>query len=158
MGQLGALRHISPLAPWFRGAIGYEATHWLMLLVQGDITPSNTSVASPPPNPRGYALWGLSLAARLGVQPSRAVGLFVQGEVGLASITDDVLSTYGFKDADSVGPYFGALAGVEWYQVSAHYALTLEGGARTYGSVLDRTVGNEPALAWIGAAGLKYTF
>ncbi len=158
MGQLGAMRHVSPTAPWFHTALGYEPLHWLMVLVQGDVTPSNTGFANPPPDPRGFVLWGLSVAARFGVQASRAIGLYAQGEVGLASVTNDSLRSYGFLDSDSVGPYFGALGGIEWYQVSPHYALTLQGGVRSYASIFDRAIDNATALAWVGSAGLKYTF
>jgi hypothetical protein len=158
MGQLGALRHVTPTAPWFHAAFGWEATHWLMLLAQGDIALGSTSLANPPPEPRSFGLWGLSAAVRLGLQPSPAVGLYVQAEFGAARATEDALSAYGFKDANHVGPYFGGLLGVEWYQVSPHYALALQGGVRSYGQVLDRLVGNDTPLAWIGAGALKYTF
>jgi hypothetical protein len=157
LGQIGDLRRISPLAPWVRGAFGWEPTHWLMLLAQGDVAFGSTSYANPPPDPRGYALWALSVALRFGVQPSPSVGLFAQGEIGATRVTTDVLRSYGFTDADQVGPYFGALAGVEWYQVSPHYALVAEGGVRSYAQVLDREGGASP-LAWIGALALKYTF
>jgi hypothetical protein len=42
--------------------------------------------------------------------------------------------------------------------VSPHYALALQGGVRSYGQVLDRALGGDAALAWIGAAALRYTF
>ncbi len=158
MGQIGALRHVSPTAPWFHAAFGWEATHWLMLLAQGDVAVASTSLASPPPDPRGYALWAVSAAGRFGIEPVEDVGLYVQGELGMARATEDVLSTYGFKEANHLGPYYGALLGVEWFQVSPHYALALQGGVRYYGQILDRSLGNDPALAWIGAAALRYTF
>ena len=159
MGNLGAMRHVTPTMPWFRAAFGWEPTKWLMLLAQGDIATGSTGLASAPPEPRGFALWGLSGAVRFGVQPARFVGLSLQGEIGAARVTEDVLRTYGFTDANSVGPYFGALLGVEWYQVSPHLALVAQGGVRSYAQIFDRPLlTGGPAVAWIGAAALKYTF
>ena len=158
LGQIGALRHVTPTSPWFHAAFGWEATHWLMLLAQGDIALGSTSLANPPPEPRSFALWGLSAAVRFGMQPTPAVGLYVQGEVGATRVTEDALSAYGFKDANHVGPYYGGLLGVEWYQVSPHYALALQGGVRSYSQVLERRVGNDSPLGWLGAVALKYTF
>jgi hypothetical protein len=156
LGQVGDLRHVSPLSPWIRGAFGWEPTHWIMLLAQGDVAFGSTAYANPPPDPRGYALWALSAAVRLGYQASPTVGLYVQGELGATRVTNDVLSSYGFRDANQAGPYFGGLIGLDWYQVSPHYALVLQGGARSYAQVLGRE-GGSAAMGWIGALGLKYT-
>lgn len=158
IGQLGALKHVSPTAPWFHAAFGWEPTRWLMVLAQGDVAFASTAYAPPPPDPRGYALWGLGAGVRFGFQPSPAVGLFVEGDLGAARVTEDVLATYGFKDANHVAPYFGGLLGAEWYQISPHYALALHGGVRSYSQLLSRSIGSDGALAWIGAATLKYTF
>ncbi|HVU04131.1 MAG TPA: hypothetical protein VHE30_20380 [Polyangiaceae bacterium] len=159
MGHIGSMSHITPAMPWFRTAFGWEPTKWVMLLAQGDIAAASTSLANPPPDPRGYALWGLSGAVRFGVQPTSFLGISAQGEIGAARVTEDVLSTYGYKDANKVGPYFGALVGVEWYQVSPHVALVLQGGIRSYASIFDRTaLPGGAALAWISAGALKYTF
>jgi len=157
MGQAGDLRHVTPVSPWLHAAFGWEPTHWLMLLAQGDVAFGSTSLANPPPDPRGFALWGLSGALRFGLQPSKALGLYLQGEIGAACVTTDVLRSYGFTDANQVGPYFGADAGLEWYQVSPHYALVVHGGVRSYAQILARE-GGSAALAWTSAAGLKYTF
>jgi hypothetical protein len=158
MGLMGGLKHVSPTAPWLRTAFGWEPFHWLMVLAQGDIAIASTAYANPPPDPKGYVLWGAGAAVRFGLQPTTALGLYLQGELGAASVTSDVLSTYGFKDANKVGPYFGGVLGVEWYQINPHMALVANGGVRSYASVLNRTIGGETALAWTGSAGLKYTF
>jgi hypothetical protein len=159
MGNLGAMRHVTPTMPWFRTAFGWEPTKWLMLLAQGDIATGSTNLASAPPAPRGFALWAVSGAVRFGIAPTRFLGISLQGEIGATRVTEDVLRTYGFADANSVGPYFGALLGVEWYQVSPHLALVGQAGLRSYGQIFDRPLlSNGPALAWIGAAALKYTF
>jgi hypothetical protein len=158
MGQVGAMQHVSPTLPWFRAAFGWEPAKWVMLLAQGDIAFGNTSYASPPPDPRGFALYGFSAAARFGFSPADRIGLFAQGEFGIARVSNDVLATYGFTDANSIGPYFGGLVGFEWYQVSPHVALVVHAGVRSYGNILDRAIGSDSAIAWLGSGGLKYTF
>jgi hypothetical protein len=154
---LGALSHVSRTSPWFHAAFGWEVTHWFMVLAQVDLSLTSTSLANPPPDPRGYAVWGLGGAGRFGFEPFRNIGLYAQGEVGISDATTDVLATYGYKNADSVGLYFGGLAGLEWYQVSPHYALGLQGGARVYPN-LARSIGGDTAISLLGAAALRYTF
>ena len=154
---LGALSHVSRTSPWFHLGVGWEPTHWLMVLGQGDLSFASTSLANPPPDPRGYALWAIGGAARFGVQPFQSVGMYAQGEIGISSVSTDVLSTYGYKDADSIGAYFGGMVGVEWYQVSPHYTLAVQGGARDYPN-LARSIGNDTPVALLGAATLRYTF
>ncbi|HEX4338049.1 MAG TPA: hypothetical protein VH062_19200 [Polyangiaceae bacterium] len=156
-GQLGALNHVSHTAPWFHVAFGWEPTKWFMVLGQGDLSIASTTLANPPPDPRGYALWAIGGAGRFTVQPFTSVGLYAQGELGVSSVSNDVLSTYGYKKADEVGAYFGGLIGVEWYQVSPHYALALQGGVRDYPN-LARAIGGDTAIALLGAASLRYTF
>jgi hypothetical protein len=159
LGYIGPMQHVSRPMPWFRTAFGWEPTHWVMLLAQTDISAGSTSLANPPPDPRGYALWALSAAARFGVQPTPALGISLQAEVGAGRVTEDVLRTYGFRDANHVNPFFGALLGVEWYQVSPHLALVAQGGIRSYAQLFDRSnVSTGTTLGWIGAAALKYTF
>ena len=94
---------------------------------------------------------------RVILEPFRNVGIYAQGEVGIADATSDVLATYGYKNADSIGLYAGGLIGLEWYQVSPHYALALQGGARFYPN-LARSIGGDTAVALLGAAALRYTF
>jgi hypothetical protein len=159
LGSIGAMQHVTPTMPWFRAAFGWEPTKWLMLLAQGDIAAGSTALANPPPAPRGFALWALSGAVRFGWQPTPVLGLSLQGEIGATRITEDVLATYGFQDAYQVGPFFGALLGVEWYQVSPHLALVAQMGIRSYSQIFDRPLlGGGTALGWIGAGALKYTF
>jgi hypothetical protein len=158
LGHLGALKHVSPTQPWLRVAFGWEPTRWLMLLAQGDASFGSTEYAMPPPEPRGFALLGASGAVRFGLQPWDTVAFFAQGEIGAAGVTDDVLLTYGFTDSDGVSPYFGAMAGVEWYQVSPHLALHLHGGVRSYSQLLAQAAGSDSALSWTGGLGMKYTF
>lgn len=156
--QLGAMRHISPTSPWLRTAFGWEPTRWIMLLAQFDVTMSSTSFAASPPNPRGYALYAGSFAVRGTISIGTSVGVTVQGEIGGAKISENVLSTYGFRNADTVNPFFGAALGLEWYQVSPHVALGARGGIRSYGELFDRTVGGDASLGWTVAGTLRYVF
>jgi hypothetical protein len=155
--QLGALNHVSRTAPWFHVGFGWEPTHWFMVLGQGDLSVASTSLANPPPDPRGYALWAVGGAGRFGIAPFESFGFYAQGEIGVSSASTDVLSTYGYNKADVIGSYFGGLVGAEWYQVSPHYALAIQGGVRDYPN-LARSIGGDTAIALLGAASLRYTF
>jgi hypothetical protein len=156
--HLGAMGHVSPTAPWLRTAFGWEPTKWIMLLAQFDVAVSSTSLASPPPDPRGYALYAGSLGLRGSLELGTYFGVFGQFEIGGAKVSEDVLSTYGFTSADSLSGFFGAALGFEWYQVSPHLALGGLGGIRSYGQLLDRNVGGGAALAWTAAGTIRYVF
>jgi hypothetical protein len=157
-GQLGDMKHISPIAPWFRLQFGYEPLRFLMLFAEGDLMVSNTSYAAQPPPPRTYALWGFGAGLRGTVKPSDRVGLYLQGSLGGAEISDDVLSTYGYPNADKFNLYVGGELGVEWYQVDPHLALALHGGVRDYTAAFKRDQSTGPPLAWVSGVALRYTF
>jgi hypothetical protein len=154
---LGPMRHISPTSPWFRTAFGWEPTKWVMLIAQFDITASSTSYANSPPNPRGYALYAGSVGVRGTISLGTSLGAIIQGEIGGAKISEDVLSTYGFSNADTLNPFFGAALGLEWYQVSPHIALGARAGIRSYGELFDSRVGGG-SLGWNTAVTLRYVF
>jgi hypothetical protein len=155
--QLGAMRHVSPTSPWFRTAFGWEPTKWIMLLGQFDVSMSSTSLASPPPGPRGYALYAGSVGVRGTISLGTYFGLTVQGEIGGAKISEDVLATYGFRNADTLNPFFGAALGLEWYQVSPHVALGVRGGVRSYGELFDAAIGGA-SIGWTAAGTVRYVF
>jgi hypothetical protein len=156
LGHLGDMRTVSPIAPWFRLQLGYELLDWLMLLAQGDIALSSTSLAQRPPGERGYALFGVGAGARLAWQPLTSIGFYVQGDAGAASIDQDVLGTYGYPDADRIAPYAGASLGIEWFQTNPHYGLSLSGGARDYFQNFERINGERPPLAWFSSVSIRY--
>jgi hypothetical protein len=158
LGHIGDMRFISPMSPLFHLKIGWEPVRWLMLFALGDVAFGSTSLANPPPGPRSYYLWGIGAGVRATWEPTDWLGLFVQAEIGAARVSEDVLATYGFADADSVSPYFGAGLGLEWYQVSPHLALVTQGGIRNYGEMLDRQLSGGTPLAWLASAGISYTF
>ena len=82
----------------------------------------------------------------------------MQASAGGAEINDDVLGIYGYTNADKLSLYLAAELGVEWYQVSPHLALALHGGVRDYTATFKRELSNQAPLAWVSAAGLRYTF
>lgn len=158
LGHLGNMRDVSPVAPWFRLQVGYELFDWLMLFGQGDVALSSTSYAQRPPDKRSYALFAFGAGARLSWQPFSAVGFFLQGDAGFASVDEDVLVTYGYPDADRLRPFVGGFLGVDWFQLSPHYALSVGGGARDYFQNFERVYGTRPPIAWLGSVAIRYTF
>ncbi len=157
-GQIGDMKHVSPIAPWFRLQLGYEPLRFLMVFAEGDLVLANTSYAHPPPPPRTYALWGLGAGLRGTVKASDRVGLYLQGSVGGAEVNDDVLGIYGYPDANKLSLYFAGELGVEWYQVSPHLALAVHGGVRDYTATFKRDESTGPPLAWVSGIALRYTF
>lgn len=157
LGHLGHMRHISPVAPWFRLQVGYEPLDWLMVFGQGDVSVTSTEYAKGPPEERGYALFGFGLGSRLSVQPWDALGFHLQGDVGLSSVNHDVLATYGYPNADRLRPYFGGTLGIDWFQVSPHYALSVYGGVRDYIKNFERINGVKPPVVWVGGLAVRYT-
>ena len=158
LGQIGDMRHTSPVAPWFHLQVGYEPLRFLMVFVEGDLVLSNTSYAAPPPPARTFALWGFGGGLRGTVKASERVGLYLQASLGAAEVSDDVLSTYGYANADKLNLYLAAELGVEWYQISPHWALAAHGGVRDYTATFKREFSNRPPLAWVSGLGLRYTF
>jgi len=157
-GHLGAMKNVSPTAPWFHVQFGYEPFSWLMVFAESDVVFANTSYASPPPEPRSYTMYGFGAGARLTMKPTDRFGVYAQGSLGLAEVSDDVLALYGYRDAHAFNPYFGASVGLEWYQMSPHYALAIHGGVRDYPDLFARELDDSMPLAWIGGASLRYTF
>lgn len=157
LGQLGEMKHTSPVAPWFHLQVGYEPLRFLMVFAEGDLVLSNTSYAPPPPPQRTYALWGFGGGLRGTVKATERVGLYLQGSAGMAQVTSDVLAIYGYEDADKLNLYLAAELGVEWYQVSPHWALAVHGGLRDYLG-FKREFSDQPPLAWVSGLGLRYTF
>jgi hypothetical protein len=157
LGHLGDMKHVSPVAPWFRLQAGYEIFDWLMAFGQGDVALANTSYAHRPPDNRSYALFGFGVGARASWQPLSALGFYLQGEAGLGSVDEDVLSTYGYRYAGQLRPYFGGTIGVEWFQINPHYGLALYGGARDYVQTFERTYGSNPPIVWVSGLALRYT-
>jgi len=158
LGQLGRLKNIAPNAPWFGLRLGYEPLRWLMAFAESDLFVASTSYAHPPPPPRSFAFWSFGGGLRLTLKPTERVGIFLQGSVGAGRATEDVLELYGYPHAEELGLYESVELGAEWYQVSPHLALAVHGGVRNYPRNLKRELDTKPAMTFISAAGLRYTF
>jgi hypothetical protein len=158
LGHLGPLKNVSPTAPWFHVQLGYEPFKFLMVFGESDIAFSDTSYANPPPDPRAYALYGFGAGVRGTVKPTDRVGVYVQGSIGAARVSEDVLGVYGYKSAVEWNPYFGAHLGLEWYQANPHYAVAIHGGVRNYPDGFERQRSTETPLTWISGLSLRYTF
>ena len=157
-GQIGEMRHVSPVAPWFHLQFGYEPLRFLMLFAEGDLMLASTGYAHPPPPPRTFALWGLGVGLRGTLKATDRVGLYLQTSLGGAEVNDDVLGIYGYNDANKFNLYLAGELGVEWYQVSPHLALALHGGVRDYTATFKRELSSQPPLAWVSGLALRYTF
>ena len=84
--------------------------------------------------------------------------MLAQGSLGFSLISEEnVLSVYGFPNADEPNLYLGGEIGFEWYPVNPHLALGLRGGLRTYPG-LARDPGETAPFALIGSAQIRYTF
>ena len=116
MGFFGKLRNVSPIASMARLNLGYEPFGWFMVFIDGEVAFTSTRYANPPPSPRGYSIWGVGAGVRATAHLTPRVAIYGQGDLGGMKAETDALTTYGFRDANSFGPYFGALLGVEWYQ------------------------------------------
>ncbi len=159
VSQIGALKHIAPTAPDFKLHLGYEVLSWLMPFVEADVAFASTAYASEPPPERSYYHYGLGAGLRFTVPIGRLFAILAQGSAGFARVSEqNVLSVYGFPNADEPNLYFGGELGFEWYQVNPHLALAVHGGIRDYGKGLTRDRGGDPPIALIANAALRYAF
>lgn len=158
VSQLGSLQNVTPTAPLFQLRVGYELFEVLMPFVEADVAFMRTSYANEPPPPRTFLQFGGGAGLR-GTLPVGPFGIFAQGSLGFAKISEqNVLSIYGFPDADEFNLYFGGELGFEWYQVNPHLALGVHAGVRHYGAGLTRDRGGEAPLAMLGSLQLRYAF
>jgi len=157
LGHLGPMKNVSPAHPQLRLKAGIEPLDWLLLFGEAEIAFGNTSYAHPPPPPRTYALYSFGGGARVTLAPTDIVGFYLEGSLGTATASEDVLQIYGFSHADELNSYAGAALGIDWYQVNPHLALALHGGVRYYGG-FDRERDTASPLAWLSGVSLRYTF
>jgi hypothetical protein len=157
--QLGSLKNITPTAPLFQARVGYEFLDFLMPFLEFDIAFCTTAYASEPPPPRSYWHYAGGAGLRFTVPVGKTFALFGQGSLGFARVSEqNVLSIYGFPDADEFNLYFGGEAGFEWYQINPHLALAAHGGVRYYGQGLTRDRGGGVPMGAIGSLQLRYAF
>jgi len=157
LGHLGPMKSISPTTPQLRLKVGYELLNWLLFFGEVDVAFGTTSYAHPPPPPRTYALYSFGGGVRVTVAPTDVIGFYLEGGLGAAAASEDVLQIYGFAHADELNTYAGAELGIDWYQVNPHMALALHGGVRTYAG-FDRERDTASPLTWLSGLSLRYTF
>ncbi len=159
VGHIGPLKHIVPVAPRFEIRVGVEPLDWLMIFGEGDLVVASTSYASHPPPPRAYTHYGFGGGLRFTIELTERLGVLAQGSVGASRVSEqNVLSIYGFPDADEWNLHLGGGLGVEWYQVNSHLALAAHAGVRSYGNGLSRDGSSDPPLAWLANTEIRYAF
>jgi hypothetical protein len=153
-GFAGKLNTISPTASNFHLQLGYEPFRWLMVFAETDLGFTSTRYASVS---RGYAIYGFGGGVRGTIPVSERVSVYAQGDLGMMEASSNVLHPYGFYEAENLNAYFGATGGLEWYQADPHYALAVNGGVRKTPG-FERALNSDPALSWLAAVALRYTF
>ncbi len=154
MGFLGKMSNVSPVASSLHLQLGFEPFRWLMVFGEGDLSFTSTRYAPPT---RGYAIYAFGGGGRLTVAVSERVSVYGQVDFGLTTTSSNVLHSLGFYDAENLNAYYGATAGLEWYQIDPHYALALYGGVRNSQGFI-RQVSGDAGLAWRGGATIRYAF
>ncbi len=144
---------------WMHTQLGYELFKWLMLYGEGELAYTDTVESVGPSQNRGIPILGFGGGARFTVHFTDRVAMYLQGGAGGATayVKSNVLTNYGYHNAESVGFWAGGRLGLEWYQIDRHMALALSGGAR-YLTNFARVVGSDLPLAWDATLGLRYTF
>jgi hypothetical protein len=157
VNHLGELKHITPIAPWFQLRVGFEVFPWLMPFLESDLSFATTAYASEPPPARSFFQYGAGAGLRASFQVYDWLGVMVQGSLGLSLISEqNVLSIYGFPNADEPNPYFGGELGLEWYPVNPHLALGIRGGLRSYAGMARES--ETAPFALLGSGQIRYAF
>lgn len=157
VGHLSTMKTVSPVAPEFRLLLGYDVFDPLLLFADASVILSSTRYAKPPPSPRTYAYYAFGGGLRFTLEFGESFGLYLQGNVGAAAASEDVLVVYGYRDSDELSLYYGGQLGFEWFQVNPHYALAAHAGLKNYLG-LARERSNDPPLAINAGLAIKYTF
>lgn len=156
----GSFGKLSPPAPHFRVALGYEIFKWLMAFGEGEIAFGSTAVANDAPYTRTFPIWGFGAGVRGTLPIGTRVGLWLEAAPGFwtAQTATNALGVLGFRDAESLGFFVRGRVGVDWYQIDRHFALFVAGGARFAPSFTYATGSAGLPLVAEASAGLRYTF
>lgn len=156
----GAFGNLSPPAPHFRVALGYEPLRWLLLFGEGELAFGSTAVANDAPYTRTFAMWGFAGGVRATLPIGTRVGLWLEAAPGAwrAQTPINALGTLGFRDAESLGFFVRGRVGADWYQIDRHFALFVAAGARFAPSFTYTTGPAGLPLVAEASAGLRYTF
>jgi hypothetical protein len=160
LGFAGQFRHVAPPGYWLHAQLGYEITSWLMLFGEGELAFTETSESQDASHSKAFALWAFGGGARATIHATQRVAFFAQGEIDgmLADVPHNALTILGFRNAESLGASFGVRAGVEWYQIDRHLALTAQAGVRDATGFAKVASAGDTPIMWDGALGLRYTF
>jgi hypothetical protein len=162
MGFTGQLRHVSPPGFWLHTQLGYELLEWLMVLGEGELGFTDTSVSQDPSHAKAFPIFGFGGGLRLTIHPTPRFAFFVQGQAGAleAYVPHGTLAILGYPKAESFGAQVGGRLGVEWYMIDRHLALVAQGGVRDALGFVRSGPGapSDLPLMWDGAVGLRYTF
>lgn len=111
--------------------VGYDLFSWLSI---GGRLNASTHEATVPPPPEGeyFQLYSACGDARLGFN-YKGVGAFVDGGIGLAMVSSNVLAKVGVLDpGEKFAVTFYAGGGVEYQLMNRHYAFGLAGHYQLY--------------------------
>jgi hypothetical protein len=130
-----------------------------MLFGEGELAFTDTSGTQDPPKTRAFPIFGFGGGPRLTVRFTDRFGVYLQGSLGAmkADIRTNALTIIGYKNAESLGLYFGGRLGLEWYQIDRHFALGVTSGLRE-ATGFKRTVGSDTPLAFDAGASIRYAF
>lgn len=158
---LGKFGKTAPPAPWLRTQLGYEVFKWLMFFGEGELAFTDTSRSQDPPKTRAFPIFGFGGGVRFTARFTDRFGAYLQGSVGAmkADIRTNALGVIGFKDAETLGIYFGGRLGIEWYMIDRHFALGLTSGIRNANGFKQRGgAGGDTPLAFDAGASIRYAF
>lgn len=160
LGFAGQFRKVAPPGPWLHTQLGYEIFRWLMVFGEGELSFTDTSNAQDQTKNRAFPIFGFGGGVRVTVHVTERVGIFLQGHGGFlkADVTKNALGLLGYKDAESLGLYYGGRLGVEWYQLDRHLALGLTGGSRLAQGFKSTGPKSDTPLLWEGGGSIRYTF
>ncbi len=153
----GKLANLSSPGAWTRFAIGWDVKRWFELYGAADVAFLSTDRAQPPPSPHAYRIWGFEGGGRFFLPIGDRVRIPFRLGVGAhAAVDDDVLSTYGFANEQSLGVSLSGATGVEWRAPSRHFGLYWEIGARMDAAIKHSSDG-AATIAILSCLGIHYT-
>jgi len=125
-GFIGQKSEYSAVGPTIDLRGGYDLFSWLSV---GLHLGAETHEATVPPPPEGeyYQLYVGQADGRLGFRVGR-IGLFVDGGLGFAYISSNILAKVAILDPDErLSPVLSAGSGLEYQLENRHYAFGLAG-------------------------------
>lgn len=154
-GFVGGVGDYSTPGLYASVGFGFELFSFIMLRATFEASFHETNAPSPP-TPGAFEVFGVTVEARLQANFTPFVAAFLQGEGGLTLVTGDILRTFGFNDAESIGLMYGGSVGFDWHMKNRHNSIGLLGGARLYPNL--NSFDGGVAIGIHGAAYIRYVF